>query len=824
MSDWVRFEPKPEENICDLLAQASTSFPTHGAVLQRLASLGRIDNRLLAAFWRAPKEEVRADWPKWVPHSLIDAYRGRGIARPWLHQVQAAEAIWRGQTTVVATGTGSGKSLSVWLPHLSAVLAADQKTSSRISQFHARPCAIYMTPTKALAADQVAGLNELISTPSDRLPIRVGPADGDTEADVKSWVREHADVIATNPDYVHHVLLPSAQRWRRVLRSLNLIVVDELHSYRGIMGAHVAWTVRRLLRLARRFGANPTVVFLSATMADPAQAAAHFLGIAPEKVNAICEDTTPAGRKAFLVWRPKQVHTDTDEADEEEGVDLDALPRRSTVVEAGELTAELAQAGQQTLTFVRSRGAAETVAAVASDYLSTRDPALMRAIAAYRGGYLPEERRALEAALRKRQMRALATTSALELGIDVSGLDATITTGWPGTRASLQQQLGRAGRAGADGIGILIAAENPLDQYFCDNPQQIFAGVEESIFPTLNPYVVGPHLSCAAAEAPLTAPDLDQLGVSQQLVDQLTAIELLHKREDSWVWNVTRPERPWDLVDIRGGGKPLQLIDADTGSVVGDVDEARADSVAHPGAIYVHQGRVYRVLGREEDVALVEPGPAKLRTRPWEQHRVRILNETRQVADPNGLVDFFVGDVEVGSQIISYDLLRLPGLQFISENPLSLPERILPTQAVWWQLSAAGMAELALPPEVLGGALHGAEHASIGILPLLANCDRWDLGGLSTVSHEQSGKPTVFVYDAQRGGAGFASYAYSMASNWLQATLERVSGCECESGCPRCIVSPKCGNNNDPLHKQGAISVLILLVSALARIGGAGTR
>ena len=814
MSDWVRFEPQKGSTVCEAVREGAKVFPTHGKLLERLASLGKIDGRLLAAFWHPPKQEVLAPWPKWVPKQLVNAYAATGVGQPWLHQIKAAESIRAGHATVVATGTGSGKSLSVWLPHLARVIAAEGASTSKISQFHSRPCAIYMTPTKALAADQVAGLRQLISAPAGPLPIRVGAADGDTEADVKAWTREHADIVATNPDYVHHVLLPSAQRWRRVLRSLSLVVVDELHSYRGLTGAHVAWTVRRLLRLARRYGADPTVVFLSATMADPAQAAANFLGIPPERVRAIIEDDSPSGRKAFLVWRPKQVKG-------EEGEDPEAYPRRSTVVEAGELTAELAQLGEQTLTFVRSRGAAETVAAVAADYLSTRDPALMRAVAAYRGGYLPEERRELEAALRSKKMRALATTSALELGIDVSGLDATITTGWPGTRASLHQQLGRAGRAGHDGVGILIAAENPLDQYFCDHPEQIFAGVEESIFPTLNPYVVGPHVSCAAAEAPLTVADIAELGITHQLLDQLCAMGLLHKREGAWVWNVTRPERPWDLVDIRGGGKPLQLIDANTGAVVGDVDESRADSVAHPGAIYVHQGRVYRIVGRDEDAALVEPGPAKLRTRPWEQTRVRILRERSGLTDPDGLVNFFVGEVEVGSQVISYDLLRLPGLKFISENPLSLPERILPTQAVWWQLSAQGMRELALDPEILGGALHGAEHASIGILPLLANCDRWDLGGLSTVSHEQSGKPTVFVYDAQRGGAGFAAHAFETAQNWLEATLERVSSCECETGCPRCIVSPKCGNNNDPLHKQGAISVLTLLVSALARISRA---
>ena len=394
----------------------------------------------------------------------------------------------------------------------------------------------------------------------------------------------------------------------------------------------------------------------------------------------------------------------------------------------------------------------------------------------------------------------------------MSGLDVTLSCAWPGTRASFWQQSGRAGRAGRDGISVFIVSENPLDAYLAEHPDELFTSVEASVFDITNPYVLGPHLCCAAAESPLTEDDLATFGLTDaQVLDTLVAQGLLRRRPAGWWWNLEQPTRPWDLVDIRGGGSQLQLVNAADGTIVGSIDGANADSQAHPGAIYVHQGKVFRVQGRDEDVALIEPAPPKLRTRPTVNTRIRILAEHESVTGTDPRVTWHFGDVEVEKQVSDYDLLRLPGLQFVGNYQLDLPARSFPTRAVWWSIEDDLAAELLLGEDTLPGALHAAEHASIGLLPLLATCDRWDLGGLSTADHAQTDQPTVFVYDGAPGGAGFAEYGFRHLDQWMRATLGRVSGCRCATGCPSCIQSPKCGNGNDPLYKQGAIDLLTVL-------------
>nr|WP_223875297.1 DEAD/DEAH box helicase [Nanchangia anserum] len=790
-----------------------------------MRGVGGIDERLVDTRVLPRRDAVYGEWPGWVPAGLRAALSEDGRARLWSHQVEAAQALYEGRHTVVATGTGSGKSLAVWLAYLAR---AGEAAAGPRSLAERAPTACYLAPTKALARDQMRHVTDLATRAG--LGLRVAAADGDTEREAKDFARTRADVVVTNPDFVHHVLLPQTARWTHLLRGLRVIVVDEMHCYRGISGAHVALVLRRLLRQARRLGASPAVALLSATCAHPGEAAARFLGVDPTEIATVSEDGSGSGEHRFVLWRPRVVSEsaedgavlyDDDAANSAEwvalmspatGVPGGGIQRRSVTSEGGELTGELVGMGVRLLAFTRSRQGAESLADIARDHLARRYPDAIDTVAAYRGGYLPEERRGLEADVRSGRLRALATTSALELGIDVAGLDATISCGWPGTSASFRQQSGRAGRAGRDGLSVLIASDNPLDAYLCDHPDQVFAPVEASVFDPHNPHVLAPHLCCAAAESPLTEDDLTLFGLSDNgFVRMLAERGLLVRRRSGWYWDISAHERPWDLVDIRGGGHEIQIARADDGTIIGSIDAAAADSQAHLGAIYVHQGRVFRVRERDEDVVVVEPAPPKLRTRVTEHTRVRILGVESTVAGTDAAVTWHVGDVEVERQVSDYDLLRLPGLQFIRNVPLDLPARRFPTRAVWWTLDPELVDALMLGPDLLPGALHAAEHASIGLLPLLATCDRWDLGGLSIAEHPQTGLPTVFVYDGAAGGAGFADYGFAHRDAWMGATRGRVSACECHDGCPRCIQSPKCGTNNDPLYKVGAIDLLARL-------------
>ena len=550
----------------------------------------------------------------------------------------------------------------------------------------------------------------------------------------------------------------------------------------------------------------------------------------------------------------------------------DPSARRSAVVEAAELLVDLLSVGARALVFVRSRRSAEVVAERARHTLGLSLPELVGTVSAYRGGYLPEERRALEADLRSGRLRALATTNALELGIDVTGLDAVLIAGWPGTRVSLGQQAGRAGRAGTRGLAVLIASDNPLDAYLVHHPEAVFAAPEATVFDPANPYVLAPHLCAAASEAPLRTSDLALFGLSDDaLLRELEGRGALRRRPTGWFWNVNLPGRPQDLTSLRGDGPPeVPVVEADTGVVIGTVDGAAADSTVHEGAVYVHQGRVYVVEELADDVALVRQKAAVgYRTRARSRSSVRIIAEREQQVwerpgqttpedrrepsaresdgptgsscgpdpastgpGPTGIgpassasgdapkspttpaITWSFGSVEVTSQVTGYQRMALPGGEVVSQHALEMDEHVLPTAAVWWTIPQEVCEAAGLEPTDLPGALHAAEHASIGMLPLLATCDRWDIGGLSTALHPQTGAPTVFVHDGHAGGAGFAERGYRAGRDWLEATLAVIEGCSCASGCPSCVQSPKCGNNNEPLDKAGAAVVLRLLLEA----------
>ena len=748
------------------------------------------------------RDGVTADWPPWAHAGLVAALGQRGVSAPWAHQRRAADLAHDGRHVVVATGTASGKSLAYLLPAVSDLLGPAANGVSARS-----PTALYLAPTKALAADQLTSIADL------RLPgLRAATYDGDTPPDERRWVREHAAYVLTNPDLLHHSLLPGHERWARFLRGLRYVVVDECHHYRGVFGSHVAAVLRRLRRVAAHYGAHPTLVLASATVASPSAHASRLTGL---DVVAVTDDASPRGRTRVVLWEPPLLPG---------GGERGAPTRRSATAETADLMTDLVAGGVRTLAFVRSRRGVETVAATARRLLGEVDPALPARVAGYRGGYLPEERRVLERRLRSGDLLGVAATNALELGVDVAGLDAVLLAGWPGRRASLWQQIGRAGRAGQDALAVLVAADDPLDTYLVHHPEAVFGpGVEQTVIDPDNPYVLAPHLAAAAAELPLTEEDLPLFGpTAADLLDVLVLRGLLRRRPVGWFW--ARTERATDQVDLRGaGGSPYRVVEVATGRVLGTADAGSADRTVHQGAVYVHQGDTFvvRRLDLDERLAMVERDAPDWSTQARSITDVRLLSTLRQQSW--GPIQVAFGAVEVTTQVVSY-LRRGLGGEVLGEEPLDLPARTLTTKAVWWTTSAGVLADAGVDPADLPGALHAAEHASIGLLPLVATCDRWDVGGVSTALHPDTGRPTVVVHDGHPGGAGFAERGFTVARTWWQATLDAVTSCGCATGCPSCVQSPKCGNGNDPLDKPGAEQVLRLLLRHSPRQAEAGPR
>lgn len=838
-------------------------------VLNRLTKGSDRAGRVTHTEHLPPRDGRHAEWPDRIRPEVIEAVRAAGIERPWEHQARAAAHALEGDSVIIATGTASGKSLSYLVPVLSDILDGSEAANGRGAT------ALYLAPTKALAADQRRAVTELARP----LGTSIRPAvfDGDTPVEEREWVRLFANYVLTNPDMLHRGILPAHARWSSFLRTLRYVVIDECHTYRGVFGSHVAQVMRRLRRLCARYGSHPVFLLASATAASPAEGAARLTGVRPVEIT---EDTSPRGETVFALWEPPLT-----ELEGERGAPV----RRTATAEAAELLTDLAVQGVRTVAFVRSRRGAELISLIAQDRLSgipaPREPdgagaadaadaadatgttgaagttraagasdtagsvgtarasdtagaagatgagspsrgvasipgvgrgnGLASRIAAYRGGYLPEERRALERALHTGDLLGLAATNALELGIDISGLDAVLITGYPGTRASLWQQAGRAGRAGQGALAILIARDEPLDTYLVHHPESIFeTPVESTVLDPHNPYVLAPHLCAAAAEIPLTEADFDLFGPeTAALLDKLEQRKLLRRRAAAWHW--TRKERAADLTDIRGsGGKPVQVVEEGTGRLLGTVDAGAAHTTVHEGAVHLHQGRTYvvRRLDLEDSAALVEESSPPWTTMARDTTALTIL-ETEAEA-PWGEARLCFGSVEVTNQVVSYLRRRLMTGEVLGESKLDLPPRTLRTRAVWWTVTEDQLDAARINPEILAGALHAAEHAAIGILPLFATCDRWDIGGVSIALHPDTLLPTVFVYDGQPGGAGFAERAFHTARAWLTATRDAIAACECEAGCPSCVQSPKCGNANDPLHKAGAVRLLTELLKS----------
>jgi DEAD/DEAH box helicase domain-containing protein len=763
---------------------ASTATAATTAVLQAGAQAGR----LTFLTHLAGRPGQHATWPAFVPPELITALAERGVAAPWRHQAEAADLAASGQSVIISTGTASGKSLGYLLPALTGILGGGT--------------ALYIAPTRALAADQAKFVRSL-----GLRAVRTAVVDGDTPWAERTRARSQANYLLTTPDMLHQSLLPGHARWNGFFRRLRYVVVDECHTYRGVFGSHVAHVLRRLRRVAyHHSAAEPVFVLASATISEPARCGAQLTGRA---VAAVSTDGAPRAPLTFALWEPPLTG-----AMGEAGAPL----RRAATSEAAQLLAELVRSDVAALAFVRSRRGAEAVAQAARHHLAEAGAAeRAERVAAYRSGYLPQERRALEEALRAGEITGLAATTALELGVNVPGLDAVLMAGWPGTRAALWQQAGRAGRDGRDAVAVLIARDDPLDTYLVHHPQALLGTpVEATVLDPDNPYVLSPHLCAAAAELPLSAHDLAGFSpAAPPLAGQMAADGLLRARGGRWF--CTRQGLA-TRTGLRGtGGWPVRIVELATGRLVGTVDEPSAHFLAHSGAVYSHQGETYLVsrLDLEDRVALVEACEPGYATIAREITSIEVTSELQRTDWGPAAVCY--GDVLVTRQVVSYARRSAETGLIIGEDVLDLPERRLPTRAVWWTIAPAQRASLAASGADLPGAAHAAEHAAIGLLPLVAACDRWDVGGVSADLHPATGKLTVFVYDGHAGGAGFAERGYAAAQAWLSATAEAIAGCECTAGCPACIQSPKCGNGNHPLAKDDAVVLLRCLLAGAAK-------
>ena len=725
---------------------------------------GLLEGEEVAYLGTEPEREARfVDLPVELDPRVREAI---GVPRLYAHQREVWDAAARGEHVVVTTGTASGKTLAFNLPVLDE-LARQPKSR-----------ALYLYPTKALAQDQFKTLSAY------RIP-KLKPAiyDGDTPTEQRWQIRTWSNLILSNPDMVHVGLLPNHDRWGDVLANLRYVIVDEAHVYRGVFGSHVANVLRRLRRLARIYGSEPQFIFATATISNPGELGTSLLG---DRVTVVGDDAAPRTERTVVLWNPPLI-------------DPEFALRGSALAEASRLQALFVERGLRTLTFAKSRKAAELIHRFTAERLGDDTH-----LSPYRAGYTAAQRREIERRLSEGDLLGVSATNALELGIDVGLLDAVISVGFPGTVASLRQQWGRAGRRG-NGLAVLIASEDGLDQFFMREPDKLLGRrVEAAILDHANPRVLAGHVRAAAYEAPLTDDDAALLGpvaLAAARVDPK-----LKATPAGIVWAGT--EHPASQVPLRSTDPDsFTIVDASSGSVLGLVDRSRAYSTVHDGAIYLHLGESFlvRELNLTTLHAVVEPFDGTWYTQVKKDTMTRIV-EPRRIESRVGL-ELHFGEIEVTEQIVGYERKTMSSQERIELVPLELPPTTFTTEAIWFMPEAWQLAGLEEMPKLLG-TLHAAEHALISLLPLWAMCDRWDIGGLSTNIHPETGRPTVFIYDGHPGGVGITERGFEQFEGWAADTAALLRGCPCSSGCPSCVQSPKCGNLNDMLDKAGALTFL----------------
>jgi len=711
-------------------------------------------------------------------HPLLAARLAeKEITSLYRHQVTAIEAVRAGRHTVIVAGTASGKTLSYLIPIAEAQLA-DPRTT-----------ALLLFPTKALAHDQLRRFTDL-GIPE----IAADAYDGDTDIDERTRIRRRANVVLTNPDMLHVGILGSHERWADFFHRLSYVVVDEMHTLRGIFGTHVAMILRRLRRIAAHYGAAPTFVLGSATIGNPGELGAALTGL---DVRVVDDDTSPAGARTVALWNPGVVEADSNR-------------RRSSLGEATDLFLDLVRRDERTIVFARSRKATELLFRSAQERLPTtaRDR-----VAAYRGGYLPRQRREVESRLFSGLLTGIVATNALELGIDVGGLDAAILSSFPGTISAFRQQSGRAGRSTEEALVALVGGDDALDQYFMNHPAELFSRPPEAaVINPANPLILEAHVACAANELPLTPGDSDILGEgTEEAANRLTQQGHLRLRDGRLYW--ARRQRPAPQIDIRASGGPTYQVIAPEG-LIGTLDEERAFRDGHQGAVYLHQGETFIVDRLDLDRREVRVTPAQIayHTQPRTEKILDIIDEDR--ADRLGPVRHVLGRVRVETLVVGYRKLRLGTREVLETIDLELPSTVFETQGIWFAIPEAVLGRADIDPRSAPGALHAAEHAGIALMPLMAICDRWDIGGLSTSWHPQLGGPAIFIYEAYAGGAGISPVAFDAGRSHLEATRRAIADCPCLDGCPSCVQSPKCGNGNDPLDKSAAVRLLDVILAS----------
>ena len=739
----------------------------------------RRDGRIVAESAEGERRARPVPLPEALDSGLAESLRRAGVDSLYTHQLEAYEAAAT-SNLVITSGTASGKSLAFNLAVLDGIAREPKRR------------ALYLYPTKALAQDQARKLAEL------RPPrLREAIYDGDTPREERPAIRRRNNLVLTNPDMLHVGILPSHKGWGDFLANLGWIVVDEAHTYRGVFGSHVANVLRRLRRVARAYGSEPRFLLASATIANPVELAERLVGTPFELID---DDGAPRAGREIAMWNPPLI-------DKATGV------RRSALSEAADLLAELVSQGVRTICFLKSRRGIELIQRFARENLERRGkPELAARIAPYRGGYTPQQRREIEARLASGELLAVVATDALELGIDVGELDAAICVTFPGTVASLRQMWGRAGRR-RRGLAVYVAGQDALDQFFCRHPEEFLGRpVEAAILDHGNEQIASRHLIAAAYELPLSDQDDDIFGPGwRQRAERLQEAGELRGAGGRIL--PRRSEFVASKIALRSASADsVAVIERDSGEMLGLVEAERAFTTVHPGAVYLHLGRSYEVerLDVRERRAIVSNFDGDWYTRPKKETEIYVerTHEQRRVAG----VELSFGEVSVTEQVIAFQRVSISDQEPIDIVALELPEQNFVTQALWYVLP--DRLSGALPPDVLLGSLHATEHGQIAVLPLIAMCDRWDIGGLSTNVHFQTGRSTIFIYDGHPGGVGITQRGYEQFERLLGDAERLIAECPCESGCPSCVQSPKCGNLNEPLHKAGALELMRLMLGS----------
>ncbi len=751
--------------------------------LQRLTAQPTYAGQIVHIEHIPPRDADGAELAQPLVSNLQNRLAEHGLLPLYIHQVEAVNYARNGMNVMVSTSNASGKTLCYNIPVLQAILT---EPTSR---------ALYLFPTKALAQDQLRGLQELFGSAL----LRVGEFatfDGDTPQPERAEIRKRARVIVTNPDMLHVGILPNHQSWSRLLRHLRYVVVDEAHTYRGVFGSHVACVLRRLRRLCSYYGSEPQFICCSATIANPGEHAERLVGL---PFTVVSNDGSPHGGKDFVFWNPPII-------DEAKSV------RRSANSEATNLLAELVSRNIRTLTFAHTRRLTELIYSYSRRRLAEVSPDLAKRIKPYRAGYLPQERRQIEQELFSGQLVGVVATTALELGIDIGDLEATILTGYPGSIASTWQQAGRSGRGREGSLSFLVGRDNPLDQYFMRHPDFFFQkSFENALVNPDNSYILRAHLLCAAWELPLSSDEEKFFGpLFAQERTELEGQGMLRFRERDSRWYLSPAiAYPAQSINIRSTSRQnFALLDTSTDSLLETVEASVAFSQVHPGAIYLHQGESYLVteLDLASHTAYAVPTTASYYTQAKEITDLHIMRVARDRSYRQTKI--YLGEVEVTTTVVGFRKKEQFTEEVIGEEPLDLPPHHFPTVALWFDLPPEAVARLVKAQLDLAGGLHAVEHAAIAILPLFALCDRNDIGGISTPFHPDTGRAQVFIYDACPGGIGIAEKGFDIITELWQATLRVITECPCQDGCPSCIQSPKCGNNNKPLDKKAAQMLL----------------